>query len=105
MNFAPQPNTDTDCPSLNVACQAQQERRPSTESEVGEQRHSHSTMESRLLALLKTRFVTPLDALHEVGCLSLSQRAGQFARQGHNVIKQRVSLPNGKSVMSYRVQP
>lgn len=61
-------------------------------------------MESRLLALLKTRFVTPLDALQEVGCLSLSQRAGEFSRQGHNVIKQPVSLPNGKRVMSYRIE-
>ena len=62
------------------------------------------TMEAALLRLLKRRYVTPLDALSEVGCLSLSQRAGSFARQGYNVAKRWVALPNGKRVMSYRIE-
>lgn len=61
------------------------------------------TMEARLLKLLKRRYVTPLDALREVGCLSLSQRAGDFARQGHALAKKWVDLPNGKRVRAYRI--
>lgn len=64
---------------------------------------SNQTMQQKLLELLKTRYITPLDALTEAGCLSLSQRAGEFARAGHTVLKQRVELPNGKHVMSYKV--
>ena len=62
------------------------------------------TMEARLLKLLKRRYVTPLDALSAVGCLSLSQRCGSFARQGYAVAKRWVELPNGKRVMSYRIE-
>lgn len=63
----------------------------------------HHTMESRLLKLLHRKWVSPLDALREVGCLSLSQRAGSFARRGHKVAKRWVELPNGKRIMSYRI--
>ena len=62
------------------------------------------TMEQRLLKLLRRKWVTPLDALHEVGCLSLSQRAGSFARAGYAVAKRWVELPNGKRVRSYRIE-
>lgn len=61
------------------------------------------TMEAALLRLLKRRFVTPLDALAEVGCLSLSQRCGEFARGGINIVKKWVDLPNGKRVRAYKV--
>lgn len=61
------------------------------------------TMQDKLLELLKAQWVTPIDALDKAQCFSLSQRAGQFARAGHKVEKQRVDLPNGKRVMSYRV--
>lgn len=61
------------------------------------------TMEARLLKLLKRRYVTPLDALSAVGCLSLSQRCGEFARDGVNIVKKWVALPNGKRVRAYKV--
>lgn len=61
------------------------------------------TMQDALLRLLKRRYVTPLDALSEVGCLSLSQRCGSFARSGYNVAKKWICLPNGKRVMSYKI--
>ncbi len=61
------------------------------------------TMESRLLNLLSRQWVTPLDALREVNCLSLSQRCGEFDRQGHTILKAWVKLQNGKRVMSYRL--
>jgi hypothetical protein len=63
-----------------------------------------ATMEDRLLHLLKRKWVTPLEALRAVGCLSLSQRAGTFARNGLPLQKRWVSLPNGKRVMSYRIE-
>lgn len=62
------------------------------------------TMEARLLKLLKRRYVTPLDALDAVGCLSLSQRCGEFAREGYSVAKKWVALANGKRVMAYRIE-
>jgi hypothetical protein len=61
-------------------------------------------MHEQLLDLLKQQWVTPLDALNKAGCLSLSQRAGNFAAQGLNVQKRWVDLPNGKRVMSYRIE-
>lgn len=60
-------------------------------------------MKDRLLNLLKRQYVTPLDALSKAGCLSLSQRAGDFAREGYTVLKRWVDLPNGKRVKAYRV--
>ena len=61
------------------------------------------TMQDKLLHLLKKRYVTPLDALQHAGCLSLSQRCGEFARNGLAIRKKRVHLDNGKWVMSYRL--
>lgn len=61
------------------------------------------TMESKLLRLLKRKWVTPLTALSEAQCLSLSQRCGDFARSGYSVAKKWVELPSGKRVRAYRV--
>lgn len=64
---------------------------------------NQTTMHEKLLELLKTRYITPLDALQHAGCLSLSQRVGSFIRDGYKVDKRWVDLPNGKRVMSYKV--
>lgn len=61
------------------------------------------TMQDKLLKLLKTRWVTPVDALNKAQCFSLSQRCGGFARAGYKFKKKWVRLENGKRVMSYRV--
>lgn len=61
------------------------------------------TMESRLLKLLSRQWVTPLDALREVNCLSLAQRVSEFIREGHNVQKTWCDLPSGKRVRMYRL--
>lgn len=61
------------------------------------------TMESRLLKLLSRQWVTPLDALREVQCLSLAQRVSEFIREGHLIHKAWVKLPSGKKVRSYRL--
>lgn len=61
------------------------------------------TMRQDLLQLLKRQWVTPLIALEKAHCLSLSQRCGQFRREGMKVVDKWVDLPNGKRVESYRV--
>lgn len=61
------------------------------------------TMKAELIDLLKKRWITPLDALGEVGCLSLSQRCGDLRREGLHVIDRWHDLPNGKRVKSYRL--
>lgn len=61
------------------------------------------TMRQTLLDLLKTRYVTPLDALTEAGCLSLSQRCGEFRKAGIKVLDKWVDLDNGKRVKAYTV--
>ena len=65
--------------------------------------HRADTMRDKLLNLLRTQWVTPVDALNMAGCFSLSQRVGGFVRAGYDVQKQWVDLPSGKRVMSYRV--
>lgn len=64
---------------------------------------NQTTMHEKLLELLKTRYITPLDALKEAGCLSLSQRCGEFRRAGINVLDKWVHLDNGKKVKAYTV--
>lgn len=60
------------------------------------------TMESRLLKLLKRKWVTPLTALHEVGCLSLAQRCSEFRRQGIRISDRWLRF-NGKRIKQYRI--
>ena len=62
------------------------------------------TMESRLLKLLKRKWITPLDALKEVQCLSLAQRVSNFRADGVKVADKWVELANGKRCKSYRIQ-
>jgi hypothetical protein len=61
------------------------------------------TMKAELLTLLKKQWVTPLVALREVNCLSLSQRCGELERSGVRIQRQWRNLPNGKRVRAYRV--
>ena len=60
-------------------------------------------MRDRLLSLLRAQYVTPIDALNQAGCMSLSQRAGEYSREGMVILKQKVNLPNGKWCMSYKL--
>lgn len=83
------------------------------------------TMKQRLLALLLKQWVTPLDALNKVGCMSLSQRCGEFSahrkayeeyadlsayfttKPGRDawpprIISKWVTLPNGKRCKAYK---
>ena len=61
------------------------------------------TMRDTLHSTLKRRWLTPLDALHMCGCLSLSQRCGELRRAGVQVQDKWVCLPSGKRVKSYRI--
>lgn len=61
------------------------------------------TMESRLLALLRCKWVSPLEALREVGCLSLAQRVSEWRAAGME-IKDRWIEANGKRFKSYRIE-
>lgn len=58
------------------------------------------TKKAQILKLMKRRWVTPLTVLYDVGCLSLSQRAGELRREGHNVISRPVP---GEKYHQYRV--
>jgi hypothetical protein len=60
-------------------------------------------MQDKLLTLLKEGWVTPVSALEQAQCFSLSQRVGEFSRQGWNVIKEWVDLPSGKRVKRYHI--
>ena len=61
------------------------------------------TMNAKLLELLRRRWVSPLVALSHVGCLSLSQRCGEYRRDGITVLDRWAELPNGKRVKEYKV--
>jgi hypothetical protein len=61
------------------------------------------TMKQDLTALLRRQWVSPLEALQQANCLSLSQRVGEIIRAGVRVHKAWVDLPSGKRVMSYRI--
>ena len=60
-------------------------------------------MRDRLLSLLRAQYVTPIDALNQAGCMSLSQRAGEMIREGVLIHKKWVALPGGKKCMSYKL--
>lgn len=60
-------------------------------------------MKERLLGLMRRQWLTPLDALNMVGCLSLSQRVGELEREGHTLDRKWVNTSSGKRVMSYRI--
>lgn len=72
------------------------------------------TMKQALMKLLLKQWVTPLDALNKVGCMSLSQRCGEIRRDERyaivqpggemapRIVSKWVKLPSGKRVKAYR---
>lgn len=61
------------------------------------------TMKETLFRLLRRQWITPLEALEQAQCMSLSQRCSEFSRDGHRVLKRWVTLPSGKRVKMYRI--
>lgn len=76
-------------------------------SQGGAKKHTangvRELMRSKLLKVLRRGWTTPLEALEKANCLSLSQRCGQFRREGLTVLDKWVDLANGKRVKAYRV--
>ena len=61
------------------------------------------TMKAELLEALKRDWLTPMDALLQHGCMSLSQRCGELRRAGYQVIDEWRQGENGKRWKAYRV--
>lgn len=62
-----------------------------------------ATKTADLYRTLCKRWLTPLEAVEACGIFSLSQRCGEFRRQGHTVIDEWVTLPSGSRVKKYRI--
>ena len=60
-------------------------------------------MREKLLTVLREDWTTPVDALKKAQCFSLSQRVGDFKRDGIPVEDKWVNLPSGKRVKAYRI--
>ena len=72
------------------------------------------TMKQDLMARLLKGWTTPVDALNDCNCFSLSQRCGEFRREYEMsfnssptvrapfIIDKWVDLPNGKRVKAFR---
>lgn len=59
-------------------------------------------MKEQLIKLLRRQWVSPIEALNKVQCMSLSQRCGELRRDGVNVISKWVSS-GSKRFKSYRI--
>lgn len=64
---------------------------------------NQATKKARLFRTLCRRWLTPLEAVAECGIFSLSQRCGEFRRDGITVIDKWVDLPSGSRVKAYRI--
>lgn len=63
------------------------------------------TQRRKILAHLQRGFtMTPLDGLRIAGTMKLATRIGELIRDGHPIVKEWLDLPNGKRVISYRLQ-
>ena len=62
-----------------------------------------NTKKQTLFRTLCRKWLTPLDAALECGVFALSQRCGDFRREGHTVIDQWVTLASGARVKRYRI--
>jgi len=57
---------------------------------------------TKLIALMRKRWVSPIDALNHCGLMSLSQRCGELRRDGVNVVSKWVNH-NGGRHKAYRI--
>ena len=64
---------------------------------------TQARMKDRLVVLLRRQWTSPIDALNEAGCFSLSQRCGELRRAGVSVMDRWLDLPNGKRIKQYRI--
>ncbi len=57
-----------------------------------------------LRALQSGKTLTPLSALNEFQCLSLSQRCGELRKMGWPIISRPCKTPSGKTVAEYSME-
>lgn len=62
------------------------------------------THTARTIELLESRWITALECAQLGGCLSLSQRVGQFRRLGISVSSRWVRTQGGARVLAYRIE-
>ena len=62
-----------------------------------------ATKKAALLSLLRKRWLTPLESVQLVGIFSLSQRCGEFRREGLCVVDKWVTTYGGSRVKAYRI--
>ena len=60
-------------------------------------------MKTELIALLKKKWVTPLMALQQLQCMSLSQRVGELRRSGEFAIADKWVCTDTKRYKAYRI--
>jgi hypothetical protein len=61
------------------------------------------TKRDKLFRTLQRKWLTPLDAAIECGVFALSQRCGDFRREGHTVVDEWVKTLGGARVKRYRI--
>lgn len=61
------------------------------------------TKKAKLLATLQRKWLTPLDAAIECGVFALSQRCGDFRREGYCVIDKWVTTLGGARVKAFHI--
>lgn len=61
------------------------------------------TKKQILFGTLCRRWLTPLEAASVCGILSLSQRCGEFRREGHTVAEKWVTTPSGSRIKAYTI--
>lgn len=61
------------------------------------------TQKATTFALLSKRWVTALESAQAGGCLSLSQRCGEWRRGGHCIVDRWVTMASGARVKAYRL--
>ena len=62
-----------------------------------------NTKTAALLAELGRRWLTPLEAAHSVGILSLAQRISNWRAKGYEFCQRTVVMPSGPRVAAYRL--
>lgn len=55
--------------------------------------------------MLKGKSITALEALEMFGCFRLASRIHDLRTQGYDITVEKITLPNGKLVASYRIDP
>lgn len=61
------------------------------------------TKSARLFKALSRRYLTPLEAAHQCGILSLSQRVSEWRAAGHQIADKWVTTPGGSRVKAYKI--